>query len=139
MRHRLNRSPWPCRGLSGCDTAKELGAKLHKQFRDEVGPMTFAFVPGYKVAVDGLIFPIYGTGQCPKAVTAKVFILGGGYGYPGEGTHECVVVEPETEKVFVRRVMEGAPVIEVWRVERDGEETLRLWTPDGKPVVAAEQ
>lgn len=126
-------------GLSGCDAAQDLGAKLHKQFRDDMGPMTFALVSGYKVTVDGQTFPIYGTETCPTAVPAKVFILGGGYDYPGEGTSACVVVEPETEKVFVRRAMDGALVDEVWRVERAGEETLRLWTLDGKPVAAAEQ
>ncbi|MPQ69325.1 hypothetical protein [Pseudomonas sp. MWU12-2323] len=126
-------------GLSGCDAAKELGAKQQKQFRDEMGPMTFAFVPGYKVTVGGLTFPIYGKETCPEAVTAKVFIFGGGYDYPGEGTPTCVVVEPETEKVSVRRVMDGALVDEIWRVDRNGE-ALTLWAPDGKPVVtAAEQ
>lgn len=125
-------------GLSGCDAGQELGVKLHKQFRDGEGPMTFVFVPGYKVTIEGLTFSIYGTQLCPRAVTAKVFILGGGYNYPGEGTTTCVVVDPKMAKVNVRRVMDGSVVDEVWRVERD-EETLRLWTPDGKTVAAAEQ
>lgn len=125
--------------LSGCDAAKELESKLHKQFREDMGPMTFAFVPGYKVTVDGQTFPIYGTETCPEVVTAKVFILGGGYDYPGVGTAACVVIQPDTQKVLVRRAMDGALIDEVWRVERADEEKLRLWTPDGKPVVEAEQ
>lgn len=124
--------------LSGCDAVNELGAKLHKQFREDTGPMTFAFVPGYKVTVGGQTFPIYGKETCPEAVTAKVFILGGGYGYPGQGSTDCVVVRPGTEKVHVRRVIDGGLIDEIWRVERD-EKAVRLWTPDGKAVAAAEQ
>lgn len=126
-------------GLTGCDAAKELGTNLYKQFPDAIVPITIAMVPGYKVNVDGLTFPIYGTETCPSAVTAKVFILGGGYDYPGQGTAACVVIEPGTEKVVVRRVMDGALVVEVWRVEREGGETIRLWTADSKPVGAAKQ
>ena len=124
-------------GISGCDVVHQLGNKLHEQFRDEVGPMTFAFVPGYSVTADNRTFQIYGKEMCPEPVAAKVFVFGGGFGYPGQGSTGCVVVQPESEKVNVQRMNNGDLVDEVWRVERS-EETLKLWTPDGKSVAAAD-
>lgn len=125
--------------LSGCDQAQEFGEKLHKQYRDEMGPKTFAFVPGFKMVVDGQTFPIYGTEICPEAVTAKVFIIGGGYNYPGQGTFTCLVVHPNSERVIVQRGTPHGLINEIWRVEHDGDESLRLWTQAGKPVVAAKR
>lgn len=131
--------------LPGCDAVTELGAKLDKlgakldkQYRADMGPMTLAFIPGYKVTVDGQTFPIFGRDICPEAVTASVFILGGGYDYPEQGSNDCVVVQPGIENVHVLRVINGGLVDEIWRVERD-EEKVRLWTQDGKAVAAAEQ
>ncbi|RDE60907.1 hypothetical protein [Aeromonas veronii] len=126
--------------LPGCDAVKELGLKLHKQYRADMGPMTFVFVPGYKVTVDGQTFSIFGKEFCPEAVTAKTFILGGGDGYPGQGSNACVVVHPGIENVHVLHVTNSGLVDEIWRVERDKEtETVRLWTEDGKVVATAEQ
>ena len=120
-------------------SAGNMLSEFHKQFRNESGPMTFSMVPGYKVSVDGQEFSVFGREHCPNAVTAKVIILGGGYDYPGMGTNACVVIEPSTETVVVRRVIGGSLVDEVWRVVRGDNETISLWTPDGKPIAAAPQ
>lgn len=122
--------------LSGCDAAKDWATELDKQARADMGPMTIVMVPGYKVAVDGQTFPIYGTEICPRAVTGKVFILGGTYDYREQGLKGCVVVQPRTQQVWVQRVVDGGVVKEAWRVEH-GEDTMKLWTSDGKPVAAA--
>lgn len=118
--------------------ASSLFERMHAEYRAIKGPITLVFAPGYKVAVDNEEIALLGTDLCPPAVTGQVFILGGGYSYPGQGERACTVIEPATEEVLVRHLVKGRLVLETWSVERDGDQ-IRLWSADGNPVTLANQ
>lgn len=119
-------------GLSGCDAAKELGAKVVQN--SDHAPMTLVFNSGYKMLVDGRQVPIFGKNECPPANTnAMTSIFGPD---SDEGKRSCVVISPDTKTVLVTVGLSDGPTDEIWTVERSSERTM-LRRADGSYLGAA--
>lgn len=119
-------------GLSGCDAAKELGAKVAKN--SDHAPLTLVFNSGYKMLVDGRQVPIFGKDECPPANTNVMTSIFGPDS--DDGKRSCVVIGPDTKTVSVTVGLSDGPTDEIWTVERSGDRTM-LRRADGSYLAAA--
>lgn len=106
-----------------------------RAFSEQAESMTLVFGPMMPITIDGKAAKALGINVCPSHQGDNVRWLFGESAHAG--VQQCIVVTPETKKVWVSLLVDGSlGPSEEWTVERDGGK-VALKRPNGSYVMAA--
>jgi hypothetical protein len=132
-------------GIIGLFVATQVLAQIPKmlpeqvvavaKMADEVYALTkdasISISPGTSFQIDGKSVRVFGNEWCPDVTKTLVFYIG----KQTSGGSGCTIITPKTNNIIVQRETSKGLMPEVWRVDRNTDDQIRLWTMNGKPVL----